>query len=324
MDLSHSKCCHLVCVCVCVFCSWSDYDDGDGNGCEYAGAVNDQSWYMGLAPCYRANAAYSLYGVLKGEKDTGCNAKTFINSFFTTRGVQTFTEYMEYAGNTFSSGNNNDDDAYAGGVSAACEAVQSDDYNGYDDAYAYQHNANLGKGYTSYGVGCSADGEYVEKTFQGQYCSESAKSRVTDSLSTFNQEMAGISCQSIFSSSGNEENDGGAPVELLTFSQSCSVLEYPGACPDPHGKLLKYERSLEDSTGFVHNKRKERVRKIMTWIMVLVGLLLITVSLISYFSKKKAKKVEPEKKPTFWQRITSSFRRRDRKTSSNTKNSSRK
>ena len=278
---------------------------------------------MGLAPCNRANAAYSLYGVLKGEKDTGCNAKTFINSFFTTNGVETFTEYMQYAGKSFSSGNN-DDDAYAGGVSAGCEAAQNDDYNGHDDGYAYQHKANIGQGYTSYGVGCSADREYVEKTFKGQYCAESSTSHVTDSLSTFNKEMAGISCQSIYSSSGNAENDGGAPVELLAFSRSCSVLEYPKACPDPHGKLLKYERRLEDSTGFEHNKRKERFRKIMSWILLIVGFLLIAVALTSYFNKKSKtnKKVEPQKKPNLWQRMTSIFRRNNRKTGSNTKSSS--
>ena len=306
--------------------SWSEYDDGDDNdnSCEYEGAVNDQSWYMGLAPCYRANSAYSLYGILKGEKDTGCNAKTFINSFFTTRGVETFTEYMEYAGKSFTSGN---DDGYAGGVSSVCEAAQNDDHGGYDDAYAYKHNANLGKGYTSYSVGCSADGEYVEKTFKGQYCSESSSSRVTGNLATFNKEMDGIQCQSIYSSSqNNNNNNGGAPVELLVFSRSCNVLEYPTRCPDPHGKLLKYERRLEDSTEIVHNKRKERFRKIASWFLLLVGILLIAVSLISYCNKKsKAKKIseaQQNTKPTFWQRVTAIFRRKDRKANSNQKNSS--
>eukprot|EP00977_Amphora_coffeiformis_P026885 scaffold31414_cov183-Amphora_coffeaeformis.AAC.4 len=295
---------------------WSEFNQGeeDGNGCGYQQADDEQTWYMGLAPCYRANAAYSLYGVLKGEKDTGCNAKTYINSFFTTQGVETFTQYMQYAGTAFSAGN---DDAYAGGVSSVCAAEDSG--AGYDDGYGYSHGDNIGAGYSSYTVGCSAGGQYVEKTFAGQYCTESTDSKVTNELTAFNEDLSQIHCKSIYSSEQQGSyNQGASPVEVLAVSRSCSVLEYPQACPDPHGKLIKYERRLEDSTGFVHNKRKERARTIVAWMLLVIGLLLVLVSFLSHTNQKQAKSTKvaaskPEKKPNLWQRMTSIFRRKDRK-----------
>lgn len=308
-----------------VFISWSDYDDGSGNGCNYNGAMDEESWYMGLAPCYRANAAYSLYGVLKGDKHAvkGCRPKNFINSFFTTRGVETFTAYMGYAGASFTSASN-DDDTYAGGVSSYCQAAENDDDGANDNGDdGYSHGDKLGSGYSSYGVGCSATGgQYEEKTFQGQYCTESPKTKVTDTLTTFNSDMDQISCTQIYSSSG-QDNDGGSPLELLVYSRACSVLEYPGVCPDPHGKLLSYERRLEDSTGFVHNQRKERVRKNMAWILMVVGLVLIIVALISYRQTRAKNNLrivkiaqQKNKKPSLWQRFLNIFRRRqNRKTS---------
>lgn len=295
-----------------MFSSWSEADDGDdGNACGYQEADDEQTWYMGLAPCYRANAAYSLYGILKGEKDTGCNAKTYINSFFTTQGIETFTDYMQYAGSTFSAGN---DDGYAGGVSSVCAA--EDNGEGYDDGYEYSHGDNTGVAYSSYAVGCSAEGAYVEKSFSGQYCTESSGSKVTNDLETFNDDTSKIQCTSIYSSTQSNDDGGATPVGILATSRSCSVLEYPATCPDPYGKLLKYERRLEDSTGFVHNKRKERTRKIFAWLFLVIGLLLIAVSLVSYMTPKPQKKAEPKKKPNLWQRLTSVFRRKERKVSS--------
>ena len=272
---------------------------------------------MGLAPCYRANAAFSLYGVLKGESDTGCNAKTYINSFFTTQGIETFTEYMQYAGSTFTAGN---DDGYAGGVSSACAAEDSGAGN--DDGYEYSHGESIATGYSSYAVGCSAKGRYVEKKFAGQYCTESTGSKVTNELATFNEDLSNVQCKSIYSSKQQNYNDGATSVGVLAISRSCSVLEYTEACPDPHGKLIKYERRLEDSTGFVHSKRKERARKIIAWLLLMTGLLLIAVSVLSHTNQKtKTKKVEPGKKPNLWQRMTSVFRRKDRKVTSNQKSS---
>jgi hypothetical protein len=293
--------------------SWSEYDDGDGNGCDFPGGDED-TWYMGLSSCYRANTAYALYGILKGEEDTGCNSKTFINSFVTTRGIEYFTEYMQYAGVAFTSAG--DDDGNGAGVTSECQADGGDD--GGDDAAGddgnavqYSHNGQINGEYSSSAVGCSGL-SYVQKTFPGLYCTEVASATVSDELISFNNDMDKIQCLSIYKSSGNDNNDGGSPLEALTVSRSCSVLEYPKSCPDPYGKLIKYERRLEDSTGFVHSQRKERFRKIVSWILLILGLLLLglVASVASVYGKSKDQKAKPPKKLGFWQRITQFFRRK--------------
>ena len=266
---------------------------------------------MGLSPCYRANAAYSLYGILKGEEDTGCNRKTFINSFFTTTGVESFTEAMVNTGKVFSSGGN-DDDNYAGGVSANnCEAVDAEGQgNGNNN---WEHNWRLNQGYKSYGIGCS-NGEYAKMSFPGAHCTKSAAAKVKDELNTFNTEMSTIECQPIFQNgksvggqndgNGNDDNananngEDGA-MELLSNSESCNVLEYPKACPDPFGKLVKYNRRLEDSTGFVHNKRKELVRKILSWLMFIVGSLMIVTSIIAWRDERRAQREREQQQKSY-------------------------
>jgi len=67
-----------------------DADDENDNGC--GGWGGEYFWYMGRTQCFKANAAYSLYGVLKGESEGSnpCKKKTYINSFFTTFGVESF------------------------------------------------------------------------------------------------------------------------------------------------------------------------------------------------------------------------------------------
>jgi hypothetical protein len=282
---------------------------------------------MALAECNRANAAFSVYGVLKGEEDTGCNAKTYINSFFTTSGAETFTQYMEYAGASFSGAN----DDQAEEVSSACTAEAGENYAAADDGYQYRHNENVGRGYTSYSLACTADGRYVEKAFTGQYCKETENSRVTDKLATFNTEMAQIQCTEIYRSGGNNNNNNNgeaSALNLLTLSESCDVLEYPHSCPDPYGKLVRYEIKLEDSAELAQNQRKDRLRKAASWMMLLIGALLILLSLMSRCSDNSQstsnnnRSTQPVKKPSLWQKIKMTFgriffRRRNRNNSSN-------
>lgn len=66
-------------------CAWSLFGNGQqimncgGNGWEKS------NWYMGHTACFRANAAFELYGVLKQSyggsgNDDGCGQSTYINS----------------------------------------------------------------------------------------------------------------------------------------------------------------------------------------------------------------------------------------------------
>jgi hypothetical protein len=168
------------------FCSWEQptfaSDDSDDGNDDDDGYDNDgDDWYLGRVPAFRPNVAFSLYGVLKSDKkDTGCNKKTYINSFHTTRGVESFTNSMAAAGKTdlFSfrqgsgsadenqqnnggSGNNNNrndptstcynseasGDAGGGGGADAADDAAAGDYQG---RQRYLNNGDDNSGYSFY------------------------------------------------------------------------------------------------------------------------------------------------------------------------------
>ena len=52
--------------------------------------VSIDTWYMSKTENSEANVAYSLYGILAGEEDNGCTSGTFINSFFTSAGLESY------------------------------------------------------------------------------------------------------------------------------------------------------------------------------------------------------------------------------------------
>jgi len=64
--------------------------------CGQSGGDNSNSWYVGMGSCIGANVAYALYGVLEDDhlvwKKHPCSKKTFINSFFTTDGLNSFLQ----------------------------------------------------------------------------------------------------------------------------------------------------------------------------------------------------------------------------------------
>jgi hypothetical protein len=72
---------HFIVVIVIIYFSYSwspfgsDYeeDQADANCGAYDGGESNH-WYFGRTECFRANAAYSLYGVLLNSDDTdGCS-----------------------------------------------------------------------------------------------------------------------------------------------------------------------------------------------------------------------------------------------------------
>lgn len=243
-------------------------------------------WYMGSTETFRANVAFSLYGILQGRQDKGCTEATYINSFFTTHGVQTFIEAMRLSGylGGEGTGNSADDIFYAGGdgtpgFSSVCTRDIEDD--GYEaDAFSYGNGYGLknamGKAGTqrfpnavSYTLGCY-DGVFRLESFQGATC---ARPYFTASLEVYQSataSLANMGCAAIYDSqysglystsnyfddNGNENQGQGGnyfeedeadnlptisyPLDLLKYSQSCSIRLYPDMCPDPHGKLKKY------------------------------------------------------------------------------------
>ena len=63
---------------------------------------DESLWYVGATGCDRANVAFSLYGVLKGDSssDTSeCAKQHYINSFFTVGGLEAWVASMQSNGN---------------------------------------------------------------------------------------------------------------------------------------------------------------------------------------------------------------------------------
>lgn len=287
-------------------CAWGPYV-ADNNAC---GANNGDYWYMGLSECFRANVAYSLYGVLEGEEDKGCNKNTFINSFFTTSGISTFTNYMTTAGAVFTE---TEDGAAA--VSSDCQAVQNEN-NGEQaaDEATSSNNVKVNAMSTSYGVGCAdRSNHFVMKTYGGAYCDEREALEVTDTLDTFNNDLSQVNCIAIYDSAavaneeGNQQNNnGGSATGLLTYSEPCNVHLFSSQCPDPYGKLSREARASAHTMAFNDHPRREVVKTVFSWLLMCFGWILIGTSGLVYFRKMKAldsqKSADASKKRSFFSR----------------------
>jgi hypothetical protein len=280
--------------------SWSPYgEEGEQNACGIAEADDESYWYMGYTECFRANAAYSLYGILAGEEDQGCNKHTFINSFFTTQGLEVFTQSVELAGVSFSENDNynagddqNGDDGggYPGGVTSECYYEEDEnDANEEDDNDEEENNQKITTGAVSFGLGCSSR-SFVQKTYQGAYCDGRNPLTITDHLVSFNKELSDATCIPIFqSNSGNDDNaeDGSDSLTLLYNSRACDINEFPRQCPDPYGKLKAYARATSRATARSNKPVKEIAKEIFSWIVLALGILLMIASIGLWIEKRE-------------------------------------
>jgi hypothetical protein len=247
---------------------------------------------MGYTHCFRANAAYSLYGVLKGNNDNGCSSGTYINSFFTNYGVDAFFPVMEAAGVI----SEDDEDSYSS------ECQDGDDDDGDDDADGGGYGggtsyANKGEnmGSTSYGMSCNAN-QFVTKKFRGGNCVGQDEVEVTDNLESFNQAIEQVECVQVYSSSNNNNNnnedDDQIATELLSSSKACSLREFPDQCPDPYGKLIRYTRALECATGakcLLTLPETRLGRDISSIVMLVSGLGMLGAALLCKWQRKRGK-----------------------------------
>jgi hypothetical protein len=247
---------------------------------------------MGYTHCFRANAAYSLYGVLKGNSDDGCTSGTYINSFFTNYGVDAFEPVMEAAG-VFSEDN---EDSYT----AECQDGDDDDGNdgndadggGYGGGTSYANKGdNMGS--TSYGMSCNGN-QFVTKKFRGRYCDGKDEIKVTNLLESFNEAIEQVECVQVYSGSNGDNNGDGGSIasDLLSYSKACSIREFPSQCPDPFGKLLKYTRTLECATGTTCLLRLPEARlgrDIASVVLLLSGLAMIGAACCCKWHRKRGK-----------------------------------
>eukprot|EP00594_Rhizosolenia_setigera_P011665 CAMPEP_0178961550 /NCGR_PEP_ID=MMETSP0789-20121207/13778_1 /TAXON_ID=3005 /ORGANISM="Rhizosolenia setigera, Strain CCMP 1694" /LENGTH=523 /DNA_ID=CAMNT_0020645415 /DNA_START=125 /DNA_END=1696 /DNA_ORIENTATION=- len=253
-------------------CVWSAYENPYGESGDGGGDESDY-WYLGAPQKFRANAAFSLYGSLKGQGNKGCKRSTFINSFFTKGGVETiaspFSVSTTYA-NSYCSGDGSGDrrDRNLGG--------------GNDDDYSY-----------SEGTGCSAKGTFVRDSFGGSYCDGSRYLETLDLLEDFNEEMNGIVCKEIWDGSTGSSLYTSTAYQVLTQSSVCDLSMYPSKCPDPHGLLRQYNHNFKKAIslakmGIIY----EPVKRGFPYISFSIGLIFVSACMIgaSFYVKNREAK----------------------------------
>ncbi|GKY94290.1 hypothetical protein MPSEU_000394800 [Mayamaea pseudoterrestris] len=281
-------------------CVWSTYDhEGEGDTCGVE--TDDAYWYMGSTECFRANAAYSLYGVLKGQKDTGCSPENFVNSFFTTSGVEAFTQSVVNSGKISFSSNSrytNDDDGeedLPGGISSTCYENGGNNRDLGDNYGSVNHNTKYNSGQTSYGLACNGK-KFAIKTFKGSYCDHTASQKTSDSLSTFNSEMHQAQCVPIYSSSSYKQNKDNSPLNVLYNSRSCSIREYPGLCPDPFSKLKQYAAAEERAVARTYSTKQSRTIRAIAILLIVLGVLLVALSTLIYLRRSRLSRLRAMRK----------------------------
>ena len=254
-------------------CAWAQYGqeysenrdhrggEDDQDGFEYgeqilgciAGRGGDEYWYMGSTACFRAQAAFSLYGIPKGQSGrkygSQCHKATYINSFFTELGFETLVAPLGVDTTNTNSYCTIYPPAYGG------EGYYDDDGN---DGPGHVEKFDFGD-YTSAGIGCK-DHRFVKNIYGGASCEGTDHIKVDNTLDSFNEALDNMDCVQIYDSSSgyyyegddNGEDDGpdddedvpdftnlDNSVELLKYSIACDVDEYPISCPDPYGLLRK-------------------------------------------------------------------------------------
>ena len=182
-----------------------------------------------------ANVAFSLYGVLKGKTFSGCNRDSFINSFYTNTGFQSYAAAMyraKQSGFSDYAYADADDDGSYGGLDAACQG--------------------------GYGVGCDATYGFAIHTYSTDTCDPRYVSGVKDGLSSLNSAMKNANCVQIYDSSKNSGSTSGTALSLLKNSNSCFYQNFyspDGNCPDPYGKIAYYRQNF--AKGLKRQQREQ-------------------------------------------------------------------
>lgn len=187
-------------------CVWSEYGLGvtyDDDGENHDG---DEQWYLTRIQPFRANAAFSLYGVLRSDGSNfmgrNCRKGTYINTFFTYEGADTVLQAFQSSVQTAFP------DGYYG--SAYCydyerPSYDDDDGSGSSDSgdsgdrfRKLDSGSGDGDGGDSMTMGCSADSKFVVATFEGSACDGMYFMNSTDDLSDYNSAMDHLSCAQVW------------------------------------------------------------------------------------------------------------------------------
>lgn len=264
--------------------------NGDSSYYHYNNKWSPSSWYLGATQCFRANVAYTLYGVKTGESipdgENPCSEARYVNSFFTRYGFEAFGDALDID--------------YANyGPSSYCHSA---DYN-YMYYVQYENNHEMYPNAYSYGTGCSADGYFEFVTFPGPYCNGRADTQTTNQLYMFNSDMeAYFSCFGIYNATGanNDDSSGDADAVsyLLARSTVCSMTEYPERCPDPYG--IKASRDAK-----LYRMARLHSNTVPLFIPMLTVLMVAGAAVLFWLTHRR----RPEKPRSRWEFMAASFDR---------------
>ena len=283
------NCLHLI-----ISLSWSEYDNGDGD--HGGGDTGGDHWYMGKTKsAFRANVAYSLYGVLKESHNSGtsslrhnlqskCNKDTYINSFFTTSGAATLSSVLNIRTNDIS---------YA---TSDCTYAQNSDGS-----------------YTSMTMGCDAKGGFTYASFTGKNCDGFNFIENLYELNNYtNVMMKDFECLQIWDydtyvannknnnnrrhlkDGDHDEDDGYGSIaeSLLENSEICNLNLYPHDCPDPYGIKNMYDmNSLRAQAGLgpetIINREKLYASATIVLLILSAGMALLAYRIAPVSRRKK-------------------------------------
>jgi hypothetical protein len=259
-------------------CQTIDYGEGDDENNAY------DWWYLGSTVCNRANAAFSLYGTLAGKEEKGCRKSSYINSFFTNQGLGPFMQAMTNAGVSYFQTDDN-----TNSLSSYCtiiEGATDDNYSGGDDTYekyAYgNHNEGYFDNFYSQSLACNR-GRFVQQNFQGAFCNAEQVTKIVDSMNQVNSALNSLDCVQIYNADSDENSNGDnndkdededydGALQLLQYSEACSLRDPSGACPDPFGKLQKYSNTIERiSRALDMTSHRRKMRRNISLLMIVMG-----------------------------------------------------
>jgi hypothetical protein len=238
-------------------CAWSQntaiYEEQESGS-----ADENDYWYMGATPNFAANVAYSLYGALEGESFAGCSADTFINSFTTNQGFETFASSIYYAGAVSTDYSQSYSSQCQGGSGIVC------DYN-YGFGYATFSTSTCDP---SYATSVQDNLSYMNSAFESAQCvkiydssdynngnrklkeSKTEESEVEDTAKDRKLDQAnygGYGGEYGYNGYNNYYNYYGTALSLLYYSNACFIQNYwaiDSGCPDPYGVLEEYQTNF--------------------------------------------------------------------------------
>ena len=292
---------------------WSEYgiDDFDDDGENRDG---DEDWYQGRTLPFRANVAYSLYGVLKGQfRINKCSKATYINTFVTFMGADALLNTIGRHGL------GNDDDAGYG--NAYCTQMDAYDLYGRDrDLLGDLFDRDLGSGdnnnndnLISTTMGCAINSDkFVMAAFGNGYCDGNKFLNNTDDMRSYNRAMKNIRCEKIW----DQHSTKYIGDELLRSSNACDSSYYGNRCPDPYGRKKRYAKMSSGGTSFTDGARRFFLYFVrgLAWILLFAGLLLLAAAfwIKRRYGRGRRRRSSRRKKSTKKSRSSRSSKRRFR------------